>query len=180
MKTMLLTAFMFLALVACGSKVNISTGTEGANKATEILTLAGTYKSSLCFKNKPASEGFGVSIYTNATLTFQDGGTGAMDFELFTDAACTSSASTGTQTTSYAIVRQYGDVQIVYIEDPAPTSPPTTAPIFIAFKLASDGAYFHIDGNRADAGAHLVEPSESDLAAFIAAPESVGVFFTKQ
>lgn len=169
----LLLCFGFLA--ACSSDRGSSGKSDGGQS---VQSVAHSYQSTACFMNKGASAGMGQTVYTQATVNFHADSTGVVDFSLYSDAACANLLGQGSANNNYQITRSAGGVFVVQVDqEDSPGGSVST--YFLVLKPVSGGAYFHIDGNRSDAGPYSSAPSDADLAAFVADPAGVGIFFNQ-
>jgi hypothetical protein len=171
MKTKIL-LITLLTLIACGHDSNSGSEKPKPQQDSQQADLdAGTYAIA-CFYNKLASQGIGTDVYSKSTMTLNSDGTGSNFFELFSDADCTVSLTSGTVAILEYKTVTVDDERVFLMKQDDGNGP---MDLWIGYKSFGGNFYFDVDFRDGEAGPYLSEPSASELAEFMADPQGQGI-----
>lgn len=150
------------------------TGTDG-------VPSYGSFSSSECFLNKPASDGFARKIYTRASLTLEKNGKGSDYSILYDDAGCEKEVLQFTVEISFRLLKREGGLYLIYVTQyNDPKNKKDVTRYWIPALPKKNGWLLDIDYARGAPGPFLVEPCAEDLKEILANIEKRGLLFEKK
>ncbi len=149
--------------------------------STSTSLNSGSFSSSVCFLNKPASDGFGRKVYSLATLTLERNGKGLDAYSLFDDERCEKSFHSWKSELKYKLKKSRQGVYVFEVEQ---YNDPDNSKDISRYWLVGcyDGRNWVFDVNYANGspGPFLREPSEEELKEISVNIGKRGILFKRQ
>ena len=136
-------------------------------KFSQLQIQPGMYASERCFMNKLETQAAGTNRYSLAQITFNADGTGSGHYTNFTDPTCMTMISDQTFTFNELGMSAIGGAVVVHFKQTGTVLNPTW---WIPVNLSSTGYSMDVDFTDGESGPYIIEPSDADVASFVANP----------
>lgn len=130
---------------------------------TELRLDPGVYRSDRCYINRVETQLATTDRWSIAEFTFNEDGTGAANYSVYSDSNCTNLLGEVDAEFSDVSVTRIGSVDVIRAEQDATV----VAPIWwIPVRQVTQGYSFDVDFTDRESGPYLIEPSVADLESF--------------